>query len=152
MASLIHIPRGYKMPFTEVIFIPWNFIVLTINCQYFFSALLVRSVMPLMKMRQSISWIVDGEAKNRPIKYFEYYMYDEKFIHTMIPMVSQTLDFMAIRACFVLFCFVFPFLCMAVLVVAYGSSWVRGWISAAHAGLHHSHSNAGCKLPLWPML
>ena len=29
--------------------------------------------------------------------------------------------------------------------VTYGSSQARGWIGAAPAGLHHSHSNAGSK-------
>ena len=32
-----------------------------------------------------------------------------------------------------------------------GSSWVRGQIRAAAAGLYHSHNNAGYKLHLWPM-
>ena len=29
--------------------------------------------------------------------------------------------------------------------LAYGSSQARGWNGAAAAGLHHSHSNAGCE-------
>ena len=34
--------------------------------------------------------------------------------------------------------------------VAYGSSQAKGWIWAASAGLHHSHSNARSKLSLHP--
>ena len=33
---------------------------------------------------------------------------------------------------------------------AYGSSQARGWIGAAAASLHHSHSNARSELSLWP--
>ena len=36
--------------------------------------------------------------------------------------------------------------------VAYGSSWARGQIGAAVAGLCHSHDNAGSKLHLRPTL
>ena len=32
----------------------------------------------------------------------------------------------------------------------YGSSQTRGWIGATAASLHHSYSNAGSKLGLWP--
>ena len=35
---------------------------------------------------------------------------------------------------------------------AYGGSKARGWIGAAAAGLHHSHSNAESKPRLWPTL
>ena len=49
---------------------------------------------------------------------------------------------------FVLFCF---FLFTAVSD-AYGSSWARGWIAAAAAGLHHCHCNAGSELHLWPTM
>ena len=34
---------------------------------------------------------------------------------------------------------------------AYGSSQARSQIRATAAGLHHSHSNAGSKLCLWPI-
>ena len=34
--------------------------------------------------------------------------------------------------------------------VAYGDSQARGWIGAATAGLHRSHSNVGAKPRLWP--
>ena len=33
---------------------------------------------------------------------------------------------------------------------AYGSSQTRGWIRAIVASLHHSHSNTGSELCLWP--
>ena len=33
---------------------------------------------------------------------------------------------------------------------AYGGSQARGWIRAAASGLHHSHSNTGSELHLWP--
>ena len=33
--------------------------------------------------------------------------------------------------------------------VVYGSSWAKGWIIAAAAGLSHSHSNARSELHLW---
>ena len=36
------------------------------------------------------------------------------------------------------------------VLVAYGCSQVRGQIGAAAASLHHSHSNAGSELHLWP--
>ena len=36
--------------------------------------------------------------------------------------------------------------------IAYGSSLPGGGIRAAAAGLHHNHSNAGCKPHLQPML
>ena len=35
--------------------------------------------------------------------------------------------------------------------VTYGSSQTRGRIGAMAASLHHSHSNAGSKLCLWPI-
>ena len=35
--------------------------------------------------------------------------------------------------------------------VAYGSSWARGRIQAAVAGLHHSHSNKGSEQYIQPM-
>ena len=34
--------------------------------------------------------------------------------------------------------------------MAYVSSQTRGWITATAAGLHHSHSNMGSELCLWP--
>ena len=34
--------------------------------------------------------------------------------------------------------------------MAYGSSQARDWSGAIAASLHHSHSNAGSKLHLWP--
>ena len=36
--------------------------------------------------------------------------------------------------------------------VIYGSSWGYGWIWAAAASLHHSHSNAKSEPHLWPTL
>ena len=35
---------------------------------------------------------------------------------------------------------------------AYESSGVKGWIGAVAAGLHHSHSNEGSELGLWPIV
>ena len=35
--------------------------------------------------------------------------------------------------------------------MAYGSSQAQGWITAAPAGLHHSHSNMGSEPHLWPI-
>ena len=52
-------------------------------------------------------------------------------------------------------CFVFSlslFLLFRATLVTYGSSQPRGRIGAAGAGLHHSHSNMGSKLHLWPIL
>ena len=40
------------------------------------------------------------------------------------------------------------FVFFRVAPAAYGSSWDRGQIRAAAAGLHHGHSNAGSKLHL----
>ena len=52
----------------------------------------------------------------------------------------------------VLFCFVFLFLCFfRAAPEAYVSSQTRGWTGATPAGLLLSHSNAGSKLGLWPI-
>ena len=44
----------------------------------------------------------------------------------------------------------FSFFLLRASCVAYGSSQARGWIRAAAAGLHHSHSNEGSKPSLRP--
>ena len=50
---------------------------------------------------------------------------------------------------FVLVCFGF-FLLFRAACAAYGSSQARGPIRTADVGLHHSDSNAGSELHLWP--
>ena len=42
------------------------------------------------------------------------------------------------------------FLLFRAALVAHGGSQARGRIGAIAAGLHHSHSNAGSELCLWP--
>ena len=43
-----------------------------------------------------------------------------------------------------------PFLLFRAAPAAYGSSQARGWIRAAAASLHHSHSDARAQLSRWP--
>ena len=47
--------------------------------------------------------------------------------------------------------FIYLFYFMASPVV-YGSSWARGWIATAAAGLCSNHGNCGSELHLWPTL
>ena len=49
--------------------------------------------------------------------------------------------------CMSVFFFFFPFYGHT---CTYGSSWARGWIAAAAAGLHHSCGNTRSELHLWP--
>ena len=44
----------------------------------------------------------------------------------------------------------FFFFFLRAALAAYGSSWARGQIEAAAAGLYHSHSNTGFELHLLP--
>ena len=70
--------------------------------------------------------------------------------NTMCLIAETCLNF--IGSIFILvFYFIFIFIFKAT-PVAYGSSCARGWIGAARAGLHHSHSNMGSKPHLRPML
>ena len=46
--------------------------------------------------------------------------------------------------------YLFYFLLFRATPAAYGGSQARGWIGATAACLHHSHSNAGSELRLWP--
>ena len=48
--------------------------------------------------------------------------------------------------------FFFHFFLFRAAPAANGSSWAKGWIGAAAASLHHSHSNARSELHLWPTL
>ena len=52
---------------------------------------------------------------------------------------------------YLLYLFFYLFFLFMATSVAYGSSWVRGRIRTAAAGLHHSHSNARSEPQLWPM-
>ena len=51
-------------------------------------------------------------------------------------------------------CFFFSLFLSRTVLTAYGSSWARGWIRAAAAGLHcsHSHSHTRSEPHLWSML
>ena len=51
---------------------------------------------------------------------------------------------------FSFFFFFFFFFFFRAIPAAYGGSQARSWIRDAAAGLHHSHSNTGSKLHLWP--
>ena len=46
--------------------------------------------------------------------------------------------------------FLLSFLLYRAAPAAYGGSQARGWTGATAAGLHHSHSNVGSELNLWP--
>ena len=64
----------------------------------------------------------------------------------------QAFPFFGIWADIYLRCFPSDFFPLRAAPEAYGSSQARGWIGAAAADLHHSHSNARSKPTLQPML
>ena len=53
---------------------------------------------------------------------------------------TSSLDISKNAHCFI---FIFYFFSLRATPEAHGSSQAKGWIGAAAAGLHHSHSNAG---------
>ena len=67
---------------------------------------------------------------------------------------KQLLTCGRIKLCFLEFSgilkiFYFCFLLFRATLTAHGSSQAKGWIRAAAASLHHSHSNTGYKPCLW---
>ena len=54
--------------------------------------------------------------------------------------------------CVFIYLFIFIFCLFRATLTACGSFQARGWLRATAAGLHHSHSNARSKPPLWPTL